>query len=303
MNRCAKLFLPALFLLLTAGVWAQNQNDMRLNEILTFNTDDFTDDFGNRNSWIELFNKSYGTVDIGGCYLSNDPSNLKMYPIPKGDVLTKIPPRQHILFWADNQPQRGTFHVNFTLEESSVVLFVGSDGKTIIDRCRVPLLQENESYGRVMDGAGSHGPHSTDEGWDILPHTSPSTNNSLVNVDSKSKKMEEFDPYGAVMTVTAMSVVFLALILLYIVFRQVGKSSVRASQKRAQEKGHTTVTEADIEETAGEVYAAIAVALHLCLIDEDEHDIENAILTIKRVTRNYSPWSSKIYSLRELPKK
>ena len=303
MNRCAKRFLPALFLLMTSGVWAQSQKDMRLNEILVFNTDDYEDDYGNRHGWIELFNSSYGTVDLGGCYLTNDPSNLKKYIIPRGDVLTKIRPRQHVLFWADNQPFRGTFHVNFTLEESSEVLLVSSDGKTIIDRCQVPKLQENVSYGRVIDGVGSWGPQSTDEGWDLLPRTSPSTNNSLVDVGRKSRMIEEFDPHGAVMAVTAMSVVFIALILLFTIFSLIGKGSIRASQRRAQEKGHTSVTEADIEDTAGEVYAAIAMALHLCQTDEDTHDIENTILTINRVTRNYSPWSSKIYSLRETPGK
>ena len=33
------------------------------------------------------------------------------------------------------------------------------------------------------------------------------------------------------------------------------------------------------------------------------HDVEETILTITRVKRSYSPWSSKIYTLRETPKK
>ena len=36
---------------------------------------------------------------------------------------------------------------------------------------------------------------------------------------------------------------------------------------------------------------------------DDNHDIENTILTINKVTKNYSPWSSKIYTLRETPHK
>ena len=57
----------------------------------------------------------------------------------------------------------------------------------------------------------------------------------------------------------------------------------------------------NIASESGEVYAAIAMAIHE--ITEDEHDDENTVLTIKNVARNYSPWSSKIYTLRELPKK
>ena len=33
------------------------------------------------------------------------------------------------------------------------------------------------------------------------------------------------------------------------------------------------------------------------------HDFEETILTINKVKRNYSPWSSKIYGLRELPRR
>ena len=36
---------------------------------------------------------------------------------------------------------------------------------------------------------------------------------------------------------------------------------------------------------------------------EAEHDYEETILTMKHVTRRYSPWNSKIYGLRELPTK
>ena len=52
------------------------------------------------------------------------------------------------------------------------------------------------------------------------------------------------------------------------------------------------------EQDSGEVIAAIAAALveHL-----DAHDRESTILTINKVRRAYSPWSSKIYGLRELP--
>ena len=50
-----------------------------------------------------------------------------------------------------------------------------------------------------------------------------------------------------------------------------------------------------------EVYAAIALALHTEM--EEEHDIESTVLTIKHTSFSYSPWSSKIYTLRELPKR
>ncbi|MDD2425434.1 MAG: OadG family transporter subunit [Bacteroidales bacterium] len=304
MKRVLKLLLLVSLLFPGLRAAAQSQEDMRLNEILVVNTNDFEDDFGHKNGWIELFNSSYGTVNIGGCYLTNDPSNLTKYIVPKGDVLTFVKPRQHILFWADNQPYRGTFHVNFTLEESEEILLVASDGRTIIDRVRIPhtSLGENISFGRKNDGIGDR---TGNEGWEILARTSPSTNNSGVDDVPKGVVIKEADPYGAVMAITAMSVVFVSLILLYIIFKQIGKYNIKSSQKRSDLvsalKGKKRVV--SVEDTSAEVYAAIATALHLYQTENEAHDIENTILTITKVTRNYSPWSSKIYTLRETPSK
>ena len=51
----------------------------------------------------------------------------------------------------------------------------------------------------------------------------------------------------------------------------------------------------------GEVYAAIAMAIHE--MTEVKHENESMVLTFKNVVYNYSPWSSKIYTLRELPRR
>ena len=51
---------------------------------------------------------------------------------------------------------------------------------------------------------------------------------------------------------------------------------------------------------SGEVNAAIAMALYL--YSSELHDQENPVITMIRVSRTYSPWSSKIYGLRKLPR-
>lgn len=285
-------------LLAAINLSAQNMSDMRLNEFLVINTNDFQDDFGQQNGWFELFNTSYGTVDIGGCYLTNDSNNLKKYIIPKGDVLTKIKPRQHILFWADNQPYRGTFHVSFTLEESDEIILVSSDGRTIIDRVKVPAEMKskpNISFGRVQDGVGSNDGSNKD--WKVMDRTSPSTNNFGVDAETKSMLMSKTDPSGIIMTVTAMTVVFLALIILYLVFRTLGKKAFTKKVKKSEAAGHKI----DKENISGEANAAIAMALYLYSKDNEAHDFESLALTIEKVGRSYSPWSSKIYTLRQTP--
>jgi hypothetical protein len=48
----------------------------------------------------------------------------------------------------------------------------------------------------------------------------------------------------------------------------------------------------------GEIHAAIAMALSEVA---EWHDVESNVLTIHNVAKTYSPWSSKIYTLREIP--
>ena len=53
------------------------------------------------------------------------------------------------------------------------------------------------------------------------------------------------------------------------------------------------------DKKSGEVYAAITMALYEVT---ELHDEEDTVLTIKDTERSYSPWSSKIFSMREIPK-
>jgi Na+-transporting methylmalonyl-CoA/oxaloacetate decarboxylase gamma subunit len=295
MNRIRKktgllLLLPAL--LLAVGAQAQRVTSMRINEVLVVNEDNYVDDYGKRNGWIELYNTSAGTVNVGGCFLTDDKNNPKKYPIPKGDVLTKISPRQHVLFWADGMASRGTFHLNFTLDpvKENYIAFYDSDGKTLVDEITVAAGQTPDtSYGRKVDGK--------DE-WVYLAKVTPSTNNLTLDTNEKIDNFKLNDSLGVGMTLTAMAVVFLGLFVLYLIFKQVAKLAIAAVKFRAQKSGDLAHADDNI---SGEVLAAISTALYE--LNEDVHDIERTVLTIQKVKRNYSPWSSKIYSLRENPRK
>jgi Na+-transporting methylmalonyl-CoA/oxaloacetate decarboxylase gamma subunit len=111
--------------------------------------------------------------------------------------------------------------------------------------------------------------------------------------------MKERDPYGWIMALLAMSVVFLALVLLTFVFKGTGKIALNLTQRKADAYGKTK--KVSMAETSGEVFAAIATALHMYARENEVHDIETTILTIEQVRRNYSPWSSKGQSMRKTP--
>ena len=54
-------------------------------------------------------------------------------------------------------------------------------------------------------------------------------------------------------------------------------------------------------DAADEEAAAIAFAIHL--YQQKIHDMESFTITLQKVSRIYSPWSSKIYTLRQLPRR
>ena len=98
---------------------------------------------------------------------------------------------------------------------------------------------------------------------------------------------------GLMISIVGYGIVFLALVLLSVIFTNLQKVLVGSQKKKLKAKGEIIADEDD-PTISGEVSAAISIALHLHF--EEAHDFEDAILTIKKVQKPYSPWSSKIYS-------
>ena len=101
-----------------------------------------------------------------------------------------------------------------------------------------------------------------------------------------------------IMFIIAVSVIFFGLaFVLFLMLRVIGKTAIALSRKRSAKVEKYTAS----GEESGEICAAIIFALND--YSKNEHDIENTVLTIEKVARTYSPWSSKIYNLREIPGK
>lgn len=111
----------------------------------------------------------------------------------------------------------------------------------------------------------------------------------------KSAEMAEKDPHGMIITFVSVSVVFIALIILYFAYNFIGNLSsgkivLKMPKRKAAPKQNKDVP--SLEEAAaialaldqemnGEVYAAIGMALHQYLNDTI-HDMESYIITIRR---------------------
>ena len=93
-------------------------------------------------------------------------------------------------------------------------------------------------------------------------------------------------------------IVFVALITLYFVFQYIPVLltfiTKRELKRKLKKKGLQEEVIDDITIT-GEVGAAISTALHLFF--NEMHDDEKTVLTIRKISKSYSPWSSKIYNV------
>ena len=97
-------------------------------------------------------------------------------------------------------------------------------------------------------------------------------------------------------------VVFAVLVLLIFIMKGMGWFFTR--QKKAAKAAATGAPVADDDHEAisdQEIAAAIMTALKL--YKSNLHDQESEMLTIHRITRAYSPWSSKIHGLTQLPER
>ncbi|PIF05362.1 MAG: hypothetical protein CSA36_07205 [Draconibacterium sp.] len=103
--------------------------------------------------------------------------------------------------------------------------------------------------------------------------------------------------FGVTVTLVGFFIVLSALALLVTVFLRLPKL-INVNYKKWFVKKHSK-TENIHEDFSieGNVTAAISLALHLYF--NELHDEESNIVTIKKVKKAYSPWSSKIYSVNQ----
>lgn len=102
--------------------------------------------------------------------------------------------------------------------------------------------------------------------------------------------------FAIIVAIVGYVTVFSALVLLYLIFNNIPKlyklQLRKAMKKMGRKKGEE---EECCIEISGQTSAAISMALYLYF--NDLHDDEDMVMTIKKVSKRYSPWNSKIYGL------
>lgn len=98
-----------------------------------------------------------------------------------------------------------------------------------------------------------------------------------------------------VLTIAGYCIVLAALAVMALLFTRLHRVSDRMAHRRLQKENQSDSSEKPQPAMTGEENAAIATALFLYF--SEMHDEEKYVMTIKKVSRNYSPWSSKIYGV------
>ena len=127
-----------------------------ISEFMAINSTTLTDEDGTYSDWIELFNPSTNTVNLGGWYLADKATNLTHWMFPA----TNLGPSQFMVVFASNKDRRvagAPLHTNFKLSGSGDYLaLVLPDGVTKASEFAPAFPQQyaDISYGYVMTGAG-----------------------------------------------------------------------------------------------------------------------------------------------------
>ena len=108
-------------------------------------------------------------------------------------------------------------------------------------------------------------------------------------------------PEMLLMAGIGFALVFLVLVLLIYIMRFMGW--VFTHQKKAAKVAAGVAVADDEHEAITDQEIAAAIMTALKLYKSNLHDQESEMITIHRIARAYSPWSSKIHGLTQLPER
>lgn len=315
-----RLLFGSLLVSASLTSFAQSSKNIVINEVLTNNTMSIQDAYGNRHAWIELENHSFSTYNVRGMYLTTDRSVLnksmtvpervkRMSVIPNGEDRTNLGAQKHLLLFGNALPTEGKLSLSLPIPsgESVWIALYNGNATELIDSVTVPALGPNESYARVKGK------------WEVksAENVTPGIENFIVASESKIDKFKREDPHGFAMSIMAMGIVFLCLILLWLFFSVFGiivrhaETAKKVVHKQPIKPITQTVEKTiEIAHTTGnilqdgfkmkgrdiEVYMAV-IGMALRQYEEDVHDVESGIITIKPKDTNWDDEYSQMTQL------
>jgi len=126
-------------------------NGVVINELLASNTTDATDEAGDHDDWIELYNNNDFEVNLGGYYLSDDVSDPTKWQIPSG---TLIPENGYMIIWADDEGGEGPLHANWKISAGGESVLLLDASQNIVDSISFGQQVTDKGFARVPNGTG-----------------------------------------------------------------------------------------------------------------------------------------------------
>lgn len=126
--------------------------DLVINEFMASNQSTIADQDGEYNDWIEIYNNTTSSIDMGGFALSDDASELMQWEFPAG---TTIVAGGYLIVWADKDEEQTGLHASFKISASAGSLFLSDALGTLIDEVSYADQTADISYGRSPNGTGN----------------------------------------------------------------------------------------------------------------------------------------------------
>ncbi|MFO7873424.1 MAG: CotH kinase family protein [Bacteroidales bacterium] len=144
------LLLPFLMLIFLAENTAAQ--DVVVNEVLASNGSGITDEDGDAEPWIELYNAGDEPLDLSGYGLSDDYDRPHRWVFPE----VTLKPDSFLLIWAsgkDRNDPGAPLHANFRVAQAGEEVIITCPEGDTTDELNPTTIPTNISYGRKPDGA------------------------------------------------------------------------------------------------------------------------------------------------------
>jgi spore coat protein CotH len=123
-----------------------------INEILADNIAGLTDEFGEQEDWVEMYNRTDNMYDLEGLSLTDNPDKFNKWEFPHGSV---IAPHSYLVVWLDEDGSQGDLHANFKLSKSGEFLMLADLNGLVFDSLTFSEQVSDISFGRYPNGTGN----------------------------------------------------------------------------------------------------------------------------------------------------
>lgn len=155
-----------------------NPMKLYINEFMASNSSTISDEYGDYDDWIEIYNGSSTNLWLGDKYLSDNLASPTKWAFPD----TTIGAGGFLIVWADGEPEQGPMHTTYKLSKDYEEIGIYNNEASsyaLIDSVSYTSQSTDVSMGRVIDGAFE---------WKFYALPTPGSSNSLLGVHEISHR-------------------------------------------------------------------------------------------------------------------